>query len=116
MEIYEEEINKKLLFTQKTKNICMCSFISMFIITLYTITPLSNFFITCTIMKIIALIILGYAIYLNTNQSFVMQNMNTESKSKEFSNQLNINILCSYIFTLFLVFLFVYTLKNIFYN
>lgn len=114
MENYEEEINKRLLLTKKTKNICICSFISMFIIILFTITPLSNFFVTSKIMKIIAVIILGYTIYLNINQSFVIQNINAESKSKEFLNQLNINILCSYMFTLFLIFLLFFTLKNIF--
>jgi hypothetical protein len=114
MENYEEEINKKLLLTKKTKIICICSFIAMFIIILFIVSPLSNFYIISKIMKMLAAIILGYAIYLNINQSFIIQNINTESKSKEFLNQLNINILCSYIFTLFLIFLFLYTLKSVF--
>ena len=102
------------LLTDNTKKICICSFLSMVLIILFIISPLSNLFFTSIIMKILVILILAYTIHLNTNQSFYLQNINKESKSKEFLSQLNINIICSYIFSIFLILLLFYTLKSLF--
>jgi len=108
------EINENNLITDKTKKICLCSFLSMFLIILCILSPLGDLFITSILMKLIAILILGYTIYLNTNQSFILQNVNKDSKSKEFLSQLNMNIICSYTFTIFLTLLLFYTLKSLF--
>lgn len=108
-----EEINNKYI-TDKTKKICFCSFLSMILIILFLLSPLSNLFIASLFMKIIVILILVYTIYLNTDQSFILQNINKDNKSKEFLSQLNINIICCYIFTLFLGLLLFYTLKSLF--
>ena len=65
-------------------------------------------------MKLIAILILAYAIYLNTNQSFTLQNIDKDNKSKEYLSQLNVNIICSYTFTIFLILLLFYTFKSLF--
>ena len=106
--------NKTSFITDKTKKICICTFISMSLIILFIITPLSNFFITSIFMKSIAILILAYAIYLNTEQSFILQNISKDNKSKEFLSQLNINIICSYTFSIFLIVLLLYTVKSFF--
>ena len=100
--------------TDKTKKICLCSILSMTLIILFILSPLSNLFVTSILMKLIAILILVYTIYLNTNQSFTLQNMDKDNKTKEYLSQLNINIICSYIFTLFLTLLLFYTLKSFF--
>ena len=46
------------IFTNVTKQICMCTATSILIIVLFIISPLSNFFNTSIFMKIIALIII----------------------------------------------------------
>lgn len=107
------EINNKYI-TDKTKKICLCFFLSMILIILFILSPLSNLIIGSLLMKVIIILILAYTIYLNTDQSFILQNINKDNKSKEFLSQLNINIVCSYIFTLFLTLLLFYTLKSLF--
>ncbi len=102
------------LITDKTKKICLCSVLSMTLIILFILSPLSNLFVTSILMKLIAILILAYTIYLNTNQSFTLQNIDKDNKTKEYLSQLNINIICSYIFTIFLTLLLFYTLKSFF--
>lgn len=109
-----QDNNKASFITDKTKKICLCTFLSMILIILFIVTPLSNLFITSIFMKLIAIIILAYAIYLNVDQSFILQNLNKDNKSKEFLSQLNINIICSYTFSIFLIILLFYTLKSLF--
>jgi hypothetical protein len=103
-----------LTFTDDTKKICTCSAISIFLIILFIISPLSNFFITSTFMKIITLIILGYTIYLNNKQTDLLKLATNSVSSEQLKSQLNINILCSYIFTLFIGLLIIFTIKSFF--
>ena len=58
-----------MIFTDSTKKVCMCSATSIFIIVLFIISPLSNLFKTSLFMKLIALILLIYTIYLNNHQT-----------------------------------------------
>ena len=46
------------IFTDSTKNVCMCSATSIIIIVLFVISPLSNFFKTSLVMKILALLLI----------------------------------------------------------
>jgi hypothetical protein len=101
-----------MIFTDSTKKICTCSAISMFLIVLFIITPLSNFFITSSLMKIVVLIILAYTIYLNTLQINSLRTASSFVKSENVMSQLNINIMCSYIFTLFLGLLCIFVIKT----
>jgi hypothetical protein len=103
-----------LTFTDDTKKICTCSAISIFLIILFIISPLSNFLITSTFMKIITLIILGYTIYLNNKQTDLLKFATNSVSSQQLKSQLNINILCSYIFTLFIGLLIIFTIKSFF--
>ena len=101
-----------LIFTDSTKKICTCSAISIFLIILFIISPLSNFFITSTLMKIITLIILAYTIYLNIIQTNYLKNATNVVNSDIIVSQLNTNIMCSYIFTLFLGLLGIFVVKS----
>ena len=58
-----------LLFTNETKKVCICSATSILIIILFIISPLSKLFKTSLFMKIIALLLLSYTIYLNIQQT-----------------------------------------------
>ena len=103
-----------IIFTDSTKKICTCSAISIFLIILFIISPLSNFFITSSLMKIVVLIILAYTIYLNTLQTNSLRAASGFVKSENVMSQLNINIICSYIFTLFLGLLGIFVIKTFF--
>jgi len=100
------------LFTDETKKICTCSALSIIIILLFVISPLSNFFKTSIFMKIISLILLGYTLYLNNIQTNLLRSVNSSSNSPEVNSQININIICSYVFSLFIGLLFIFIIKS----
>ena len=102
------------IFTDSTKNVCICSATSIIIIVLFVISPLSNFFKTSLIMKIVALFLMIYTIYLNTKQTELLREANLYSKNDNVKSQLNINIICSYIFTLFIGLLIIFLVKSFF--
>lgn len=99
-------------FTDTTKKVCTCSAISIFLIVLFIISPLSNLFLTSIFMKIIILLLLVYTIYLNSQQTNYLRNASKQKLSTEISSQLNINIICSYVFTLFIGLLIIFVLKS----
>lgn len=101
-------------FTDSTKKVCTCSAISIFLIVLFIISPLSKFFLTSVLMKLITLLILIYTIYLNNQQTNLLNNANNMSNSNELKSQLSINIICSYIFTLFIGLLIIFVVKSFF--
>jgi hypothetical protein len=101
-----------IIFTDSTKKICTCSAISIFLIILFVISPLSNFFMTSMIMKIIILIILSYTIYLNIIQTNYLRSATNVANSENVVSQLNTNIMCSYIFTLFLGVMGIFVIRS----
>ena len=103
-----------MIFTDSTKKVCMCSATSIFIIVLFIISPLSNLFKTSLFMKLIALILLIYTIYLNNYQTNLLRNASQSNNSDEIKSQLNMNILCSYVFTFFLGLLVIFLFKSFF--
>jgi hypothetical protein len=103
-----------MVFTDSTKKVCMCSATSIFLIVLFIISPLSNFFKTSMLMKVIALVLMVYTIYLNNEQTNSLRNANQLVKSEEVKSQLNMNILCSYVFTIFIGLLIIFVIKSFF--
>jgi len=103
-----------ITFTDTTKRVCTCSAISIFLIILFIISPLSSFFFTSLFMKIIIIIILSYTLYLNFQQTNYLRNASELKISKEVANQLNINIMCSYLFSLFIGLLIIFVIKSFF--
>jgi hypothetical protein len=99
-------------FTDTTKRVCTCSAISIVLIILFIISPLSSFFFTSLFMKIIIIIILSYTLYLNFQQTNYLRNASELKISKEVANQLNINIMCSYLFSLFIGLLIIFVIKS----
>ena len=101
-----------IIFTDSTKKICTCSAISIFLIILFIISPLSNFVMTSMLIKIIILIILAYTIYLNIIQTNYLRSATNVVNSENVMSQLNTNILCSYIFTLFLGLMGIFVIRS----
>jgi len=63
-------------------------------------------------MKIIILIILAYTIYLNIIQTNYLRTATNVVNSENIISQLNTNILCSYIFTLFLGLMGIFVIRS----
>jgi len=101
-------------FTNNTKNICICSTTAIVLIILFIISPLSNFFKTSLLMKVIIVIILVYGIYLNTNQTSSLRSIGVSSNNEKTQSQLSMNIICSYVFTLFMGILLIFVIKTFF--
>ena len=103
-----------MIFTDETKKICLCSATSIFLIVLFIISPLSNFFTTSLLMKIVTLVILVYTIYLNNNQTNLLREASSVISSEKLKSQLNLNIICSYVFTIFIGLLVIFVTKSFF--
>jgi len=102
------------IFTDETKKVCTCSAISIFIIILFVISPLSNFFKTSAFMKLISLILMGYTLFLNNNQTTLLRSAYLSSNTQEVNSQLNVNIICSYVFSIFIGLLIIFVVKSFF--
>lgn len=102
-----------IIFTDSTKKICMCSAISIFIIVMFIISPLGNLFKTSIFMKIMVLLLMAYTIYLNNYQTNLLRSASLTS-SENIKSQLNMNIICSYIFTIFFGLLIIFVIKSFF--
>ena len=102
------------MFHDATKTICTCTFISMMLVLLFIVSPLSNFFKTSFVMKIIALGIIAYIFLITVKQLNYLNNQVKTYSSLEIINQLNMNITCSYIFMLFICLLFIFIVKSFF--
>jgi hypothetical protein len=102
------------IFTNSTKKTCMCSSIAIFIIVLFIITPLKYLLKISLIMKLVALMLMIYTIYVNNDQINLLRNVSKGVNSEQMNNQLNINILCSYVFTAFIGLLCLFVIKSFF--
>lgn len=103
-----------LIFTSDTKKVCLCSATSIFLIIIFIISPLSNFFTTSLLMKIITVLILVYTIYLNNKQTLLLRDASSLINSEKLKAQLNLNIICSYVFTIFIGLLIIFVVKSFF--
>jgi hypothetical protein len=103
-----------MIFTDSTKKVCLCSATSIFLIVLFIISPLSNFFKTSMFMKVVALIIMIYTIYLSSGQINSLIKAIHSVKSEQIKSQLNMNLMCSYVFTVFIGLLIIFVIKSFF--
>jgi hypothetical protein len=101
-------------FTETTKKLCTCSAISIFLIVLFIISPLSSFFLTSVFMRIITIILLSYTLYLNNEQTNYLRNATQLKLSKEVNSQIVVNIICSYVFSLFIGLLIIFVIRSFF--
>lgn len=102
------------IFTDTTKKLCLFCFIAMILIIFFILTPLRNFTLISGFIKIIIVGILSYTIYLNYLQTNSLRNANVKNKNEKIVSQLNMNIICSYIFTFFLGLLIFFVIKSFF--
>jgi len=104
--------NTTRLFDNSTKNICIYCFVSIILIIIFTLTPLSNFITLTIFIKIISILLLGYCIYLNGIQIKNFYSSNTDGTSSLIKSYLNVNIFCSYIFSLSMIIFIFFIIKS----
>lgn len=101
------------IFTEDTKKICICTATAIFIIILFVVSPLSNFFKTSLFMKAVAMGIVVYILFLNYNQTNLLRTASSVAESQAIRAQLDANIMCSYVFSFFIGLLAIFTFKSI---
>ena len=103
-------------FSKATQNVCMCLGISVIFIVLFIMSPLNTFLLSSIFGKVIILVLLGYTLYYNTQQTNKFVNNFDINIFNNNSNwdPLKINVLCSYIFSLFLLVLIISVIRKIF--
>lgn len=88
-------------YSNGTKNVCICTIISIFLILLFIISPLNRFVIASIFGKVLILAILTFALYQNISvTSKFSKNIGLFSGSW---NNTKTNVLCSYVFSAFIV-------------
>ena len=103
-------------FAKSTQNVCMCLGLSIFFIILFMMTPLNSFVLSSIFGKVIILTLLGYTLYYNiiqTNKFTHNFNINVWNNNAVW-DPLKTNVLCSYIFSLFLLVLILSVIRKIF--
>ena len=99
-----------------TKKVCVSSFAAIILILIFIfVKPTGTFYIW--IFKVLIVIIIGSAIYLNQCQTNNLHKSATNSQSAEYNSQLTTNILCGYMFSFSLILLmfFIISFKHISY-
>ena len=103
-------------FSKSTHNVCMCLGVSVILIILFILTPLNTFMLSSMFGKIIIITLLGYTLYYNNQQTnkFVNHfNVNIWNENENW-NPLKTNILCNYIFSIFLLVLIISVFRHFF--
>jgi Ca2+/Na+ antiporter len=101
-------------FTKSTQNVCMCVGLSMLLIICFMISPLNSFMLSSIFGKVIILTLLGYILYYNTIQTNKFSknfNVNIWEQNKNW-NPIKTNIICSYIFSLFVLVLIISVIRT----
>ena len=101
-------------FAKSTQNVCMCLGISIVLIMLFMMTPLNSFLLSSIFGKVIILTLLGYTLYYNLSQTNKFSNNFNISLTGGNWDVLKTNIVCSYVFSLFLLVLMVSVIRKIF--
>jgi len=103
-------------FSKSTENVCMCLGISVLFIIIFMMTPLNSFILSSIFGKVIILTLLGYTLYYNTEQTnkFAQKsNINILNNNESWS-PIKTNIMCSYIFSFFVLVLILSVIRKIF--
>jgi hypothetical protein len=99
-------------YLRSTKNVCICTVIAIFFIIIFVLTPLKNILLASILSKTIILFILGYAVFINyTNTHKISKDTNIFSGPLD---NIKTNIICSHVFSLFILLLIVTILRQFF--
>ena len=103
-------------FSKSTENVCMCLGISVLFIIIFMMTPLNSFILSSIFGKVVILTLLGYTLYYNTEQTnkFSQKSNINILNNNELWSPIKTNIMCSYIFSFFVLVLILSVIRKIF--
>lgn len=99
-------------YAKSTQNVCMCLSVTIFFIILFMMTPLNTFLLSSIFGKVIILTLLGYTLYYNLYNTNKFANTFNISLTSDSWSTIKTNIVCSYIFSLFLLVLLVSLIRK----
>ena len=101
-------------FSKSTQNVGLCLGLSVILIIVFMMTPLNTSILSSIFGKVMILTLLGYTIYYNTVNTNKLVNQFNISITSGNWDVLKTNIVCSYIFSLFLLVLWLSVVRSIF--
>ncbi len=101
-------------YAKSTQNVCMCLSVTIFFIILFMMTPLNTFLLSSIFGKVIIFTLLGYTLYYNLYNTNKFANTFNISLTSDSWNTIKTNIVCSYIFSLFLLVLLISLIRKMF--
>lgn len=101
-------------FADSTKNVCLCSTISIVLILIFIISPLNKILIASFIGKIGIIILLIATVFMVINNTYGFTKNNDISMLDGSWNQLKSNIICNYVFSIFLLILLLFVIRKLF--
>ena len=107
------EISEPLIqYSDGTKNVCICTIISIFLILIFIVSPINNFIFASMFGKLIILLTLVFALYKNLSITFNFSK-NIVMFEGEWNN-VKTNVICSYLFSAFIFILIISVMKKFF--
>lgn len=110
----DDEMRFISVYSETTKNACMCTVAAMVATMVFVMSPLNDFILTSLIAKIGIIVLLGYTIYKNTVQATIFKNQFKINLVSGHIDAAKINVICSYTFSIFLSFLLMSVVKQFF--
>ena len=89
------------VYSNGTKNICICTIVSILLILIFIVSPLNKYIVISVFGKFIILIILIFTLYKNMSITFNFSKNNGGFFKRDW-NDVKTNILCSHIFSIFI--------------
>ena len=89
-------------YAKSTQNVCLCLSISALLIIIFILSPLNTFLLSSIFGKVIISFVLVYTIYYNLKQTNTFASSFNISFVENNWSPVKTNVLCSYIFTIFL--------------
>ena len=100
-------------YVESTKQMCIYTSFAVMLIIIFIMSPLSNIIILSFLGKIAIIVLLGYIIFNNVTKTTHFKNeYNVDFSTTEWG-QVKTNIVCGYIFSLFLAFLLFAVLSHL---
>ena len=98
-------MNSIQTYAKSSEHVCLCSTMSIILIFLFIISPLNQFFMTSIFGKTVILVLLFYTCYYNIQLTNKLSKEQNVYLTDGVSSPLKTNIICSWIFSLFLLIL-----------
>lgn len=92
-------------YADTTRKTCMCTAAAIFLIMAFIMTPLNSFVMTSFLAKIVISALLSYSIFITIKQTTSLKTHYGVSLTNGPMDSIKMNVICSYAFSVFLLFL-----------